>query len=150
MFKAQIIGNIGNDAKVQTTNGRTAINFSIANNRKWKDSTGTPHEEVKWINCTFWRDNGQSTKIVEYLKKGTQVFVEGIPSWKIYQGAQGPAIDFRITVSSIELLGSKSEPAGEAAPQTGTHKTNVQTPPPDAGPDHEYYSQPEGNNDAPF
>jgi single-strand DNA-binding protein len=115
MNKIQIIGNITRDAVIRDTNGRKAINFSVAVNENYKDKDGNKVEKATFYNCTMWKDGTQSTAIATYLTKGVKVFVEGKPSAELYKTKENvSAIDLRITVSNIELLSSvekaKEEP----------------------------------------
>lgn len=109
------IGRVGSDAQVKKVGERHVINFSIAvNKKKVNTNTGEMTEETQWLNCALWRNDAGS--IGNYLKRGTQVFVQGEPSWDIYKKKDNrPGIDTRLSVQRIELLGSKKE---ESAPQT--------------------------------
>lgn len=110
MKKIQVIGNITRDAQVNEVNGRKAVNFSVAVNESYKNKEGQKVESATFFNCSLWRDSTQSTTISQYLKKGTKVFVEGIPSAEIYKTKDnGHGIDMRILVREVELLGSKKE-----------------------------------------
>lgn len=61
--------------------------------------------EFETLSCSMWRD---STKVAEFLKKGTQVFVEGEPDVSIYKDAQNqPTAQLKLRVSDLQLLGSK-------------------------------------------
>lgn len=115
MMQFSAIGRVGSDAQVKKVGDRHAINFSIAvNKKKVNNTTGEMTEETQWLNCVLWRNDAGS--IGNYLKRGTQVFVQGEPSWDIYKKKDNrPGIDARLSVQRIELLGSKKE---ESAPQT--------------------------------
>ncbi|MCK4661340.1 MAG: single-stranded DNA-binding protein [Bacteroidales bacterium] len=110
MLKLQVIGNLGSDAKVNEVNGRKAINFNIAENRNYKDKEGIKHEVTTWLNCTMWKDNNQSVEIVKYLKKGTKVYIEGLPAVQTYVNKEKKTIGmFGLNVRNIELLSKKTE-----------------------------------------
>lgn len=146
MLKLIATGNLGMDAKIHENNGRSAIQFSIAQNKKFKDKDGNQVEKTTWLSCGFWRDEKQSKEIAKYLKKGTQVLVEGTPEVRTYTDQSGkPAAALNVNVHSIELLGSK--------PEAGAQKSNesqpVQQPqaaPSSAGPDDPMYD----GGDLPF
>lgn len=110
MIKLQVIGNLGRDCVTNTVNGKNVMNFTVAHTEKFKDSTGAQREKTIWVDCAYWSDR---TGIAPYLKKGTQVYVEGAPEVRTYQtqdGKSGAALSVR--VSSIQLLGSRSAEAG--------------------------------------
>lgn len=110
MIKLQVIGNIGNDAKINEVNGRQSINFSVAHNRKFKNQEGVEVEQVTWVNCSFWKNAGQSTEVAKYLISGTRVFVEGIPDIKTFKNREGIVkASLNLSVTNVELLGGKAE-----------------------------------------
>lgn len=107
MIKIQVIGHLGKDAVINNVNGKSVINFSVAHTEIYKDAQGEKKEKTTWVDCAYWTDR---TAIAPYLKKGTQVYVEGQPEVRIYDNAQtgktGATLSCR--VGSIQLL-SKAE-----------------------------------------
>lgn len=74
--KVQVIGNLGNDPEVKYTQSGTAVtNMSVATTEKWKDRDGNPQERTEWHRVTLWDKLGEIAG--EYLRKGSQVYVEG-------------------------------------------------------------------------
>ena len=67
MFKVEIIGNIGQDARVVENGGNKFVSFSVAHSKKWKDNQGVDHEETEWFGCTL---NGDGGGLLQYLKAG--------------------------------------------------------------------------------
>jgi len=107
MYKTFLLGNIGKDCVVNTVNGKSVCNFSVAQTEKYKDAQGTQHEKTRWFDCALWRDN---TSIAQYLKKGTKVLLEGQIDVKQFQrqdGTQGVGMTLR--VSNLTLLGGNKE-----------------------------------------
>ncbi|OFY83652.1 MAG: hypothetical protein A3F72_15355 [Bacteroidetes bacterium RIFCSPLOWO2_12_FULL_35_15] len=114
MNKIQVIGNITRDAVIRETNGRKAINFSVAVNESYKNKEGIKVEKAVFYNCTVWKESTQSTEITKYLGKGVKVFVEGKPSAELYKTKENvSAIDLKINVSFVELLSSLPKAEGE-------------------------------------
>ena len=110
MIKLQVIGNLGKDATVNNVNGKNVINFTVAHTEKYKDSQGVQKERTTWVECAYWTDR---TAVAPYLRKGTQVYVEGTPDVRTYQtndGRQGAALSLRIT--TVQLLGSRNNDEG--------------------------------------
>jgi single-strand DNA-binding protein len=113
MIKLQVIGNLGKDCVVNNVNGKNVMNFTVAHTEKYKDSTGAQREKTIWVDCAYWSDR---TAISPYLKKGTQVYVEGSPEVRTYttqDGKSGAALSLR--VSNIQLLGSRTEQGSTSA-----------------------------------
>jgi single-strand DNA-binding protein len=107
MIKLQVIGNLGKDCILNQVGGKNVMNFSVAHTERYKDSQGAQKERVTWVECAYWSDR---TGIAPYLKKGTQVYVEGAPELRFYQkndGTQGASLSLR--VQNVQLLGGKPE-----------------------------------------
>lgn len=110
MIKLQVIGNLGRDCTVNNVNGRNVINFSVAHTERFKDSQGTQKERTTWVDCAYWTDR---TAVAEYLKKGTQVYVEGQPEARAFDGKDGKAgASLQVRVNTVQLLGSRSSNSG--------------------------------------
>lgn len=110
MIKLTAIGNLGKDCTVNTVNNKTVINFSVAHTEKFKDSMGVQKDKTIWVECAYWTDR---TAIAPYLKKGTQVYVEGTPDIRNYttkEGATGSSLTLR--VQSVQLIGTKGNEGG--------------------------------------
>ena len=107
VFETRLIGNIGKDAEVKNMdNGIVAINFPVAHNKNWKDKkTGTLRTKTTWINCTIWKKEGSSLKIIDYLKKGTLVDLVGTPFSKAYSHEDGSVrSEIRLNISKTNIL----------------------------------------------
>jgi len=130
MIKLQVIGNLGKDAIVNNVNGKNVINFTVAHTEKYKDAQGNQKDRTTWVDCAYWTDR---TAVAPYLKKGTQVYVEGQPDVRTYttgDGRQGASLTLRI--SNVQLLGSRNSDSGGGNDSGGS---SYQSAPPS-------YSQP--------
>jgi single-strand DNA-binding protein len=106
MIKLQVIGNLGKDCITNTVNGKNVINFNVAHTEKFKDSQGNQKDKTIWVECAYWTDR---TGIAPYLKKGTQVYVEGTPEVRTYPKNDGTTgVSLTLRVLSVQLLGSKT------------------------------------------
>ena len=106
MFKVEIIGNLGQDAKVIENSSGKSVTFSVAHSHKWTDSQNVEHQETEWFSCFLRGDGGG---LLQYLKTGQQVFVRGdgrLQMWEDRNHYQRPGCDIR--VSEIQLCGSKN------------------------------------------
>lgn len=129
MIKLQVIGNLGKDCVTNTVNGKNVINFSVAHTERFKDNTGNQKDKTIWVECAYWTDR---TGIAPYLKKGTQVYVEGTPDIRTYQtqdGRQGASLSLR--VQNVQLLGSRqgTENTNENPDSAYRYNNNYNTPP---------------------
>jgi single-strand DNA-binding protein len=108
MVRMQAIGNLGKDAVTNTVNGKTVINFTVAHTEKGRDrdAQGNPKDKTIWVDCAYWTEK---TAVAQYLKKGTQVYVEGQPDIRTYttqDGRNGASLTLR--VGNLQLLGGRS------------------------------------------
>jgi single-strand DNA-binding protein len=131
MIKMQVIGNLGKDCVTNLVNGKNVINFNVAHTEKFRDAKGEQKEKTVWVDCAYWTDR---TAIAPYLKKGTQVYVEGTPDLRTYQktdGTQGVSLTLRVL--SVQLLGNRaSNEAGSHESYTG-NSSSAMTGVPSAG-----------------
>jgi single-strand DNA-binding protein len=125
LLKVLLIGNLGRDAEVrELSDGRKVISFSVAHSEKFRDRNGVATERTTWVRCSYFRP-AESIGVAQYLKKGTQVYVEGVPSINKYTNKDGLAdASFECLVNSLQLLGSKKEEnvggdSGYSGGQTG-------------------------------
>lgn len=106
MIKLQIIGNLGKDCITNTVNGKNVINFSVAHTEKFRDAQGNQKDKTIWVECAYWTDK---TGIAPYLKKGQQVYAEGVPELKTYPKNDGTTgVSLNLRVFSVQLLGSRN------------------------------------------
>jgi single-strand DNA-binding protein len=118
MIKLQIIGNLGKDCVVNTVNGKSVMNFTVAHTEKFKDAQGNPKDRTTWVDCAYWSDR---TGVAPYLKKGTQVYAEGTPEVKTFQRQDGTAgASLTLRVLNIQLLGSANRSEGSQGESTSS------------------------------
>jgi len=107
VFETRLIGNLGKDATTRNMeNGVIAINFPVAHNKNWRDKkTGTQRTKTTWVNCTIWKKEGANLRILDFLKKGTLVEIEGTPFAKGYlQDDNSVKTEIRLNVSKTNIL----------------------------------------------
>ena len=72
---------------------------------KWKDAQGVQKEKSLWVDVSYWTD---STQIAQYLRKGQQIFVEGIPDVRTYENSSRQTVaQLTLRATQIQLLGGK-------------------------------------------
>lgn len=109
MQKLSVIGNLGNDAELRAReDGSKFVTFKVADSSKWTDLKGVVHESTQWISCVL---NGDGGKLLQYLKRGVKVYVDGRPSYRVYSSEKERAVKcgVDIAVSSVELCGGSSD-----------------------------------------
>lgn len=108
MLKISLIGRLGQDAVVNTVNGKAVINFSVATTEKFKNQQGEDVEKVNWTSCAYWTDK---TNVSNYLKKGTMIYMEGKPEAKTYNNDKTKEViaQLHARVTSLQLLSGKQE-----------------------------------------
>ena len=122
MLRIQAICHLGNDATVQLVNGKNVINFNAAHTEKYKNAEGVAMEKTTWLSCAYWVDR---VIIANYLKKGTQIFIEGKPESKTYTNKDGQLVaQLHVRVFSLELLGSVKVQGGTDAAAQVIHTTS--------------------------
>ena len=125
--KVILVGNLGADPETKYTAGGTAItNISIATSESWKDKqTGENQERTEWHRVVFF--NRLAEVAGEYLRKGSQVYVEGKLRTRKWQDQNGQdRYTTEIVGNEMQMLGSR-EGGGVAMPaqkQAGGFRDN--------------------------
>lgn len=113
--KVLIIGNLGRDPELKSTpSGQSVANFSVATTERWKDNQGNQKSETTWHNIQVW---GKQAEVAErYLRKGSQVHIEGriqIREYTDKQGVKRQAFSIRcdnfIMLDKLEQGGGRRE-----------------------------------------
>lgn len=115
--KVILIGRLGRDPEVRyMPNGEAACNFSVATSESWKDSNGQKQERSEWHNVTMYRKLAEIAG--QYLKKGSQVYLEGKIQSRKYQGKDGiERTTYEIIANEMKMLGGNAQtPAQKPQP----------------------------------
>ena len=112
--KVIIVGNLGRDPETRyLPSGEAVTNISVATTDKWKDkASGEMKEATEWHRVSFF---GRLAEIAgEYLKKGSQVYLEGALRTRKWQDKEGKdRYTTEIRGEVMQMLGSRAG-AGEA------------------------------------
>ena len=105
--KVILVGNLGKDPEVRHLEGGNSVaNFTLATNEYYKDKQGARVERTEWHNISAWR--GLAELAEKYLKKGSQVYVEGKLRTRQYQDKdQQTRYITEIIAEEISLLGGR-------------------------------------------
>lgn len=135
--KVILIGNAGRDPEVRYLDGNGAqgsakvARFTLATSERYTTRSGETKENTEWHNIVCWR---QSADVAEkYIRKGTQVYIEGKLTTRSWTDAQGvKKYQTEINVDTLQLLGRRPDGTDAAAPAAGQY----QSPAPQAQPQY--------------
>ena len=110
--KVILIGRLGKDPETRyMTNGEAVTNATLATSENWKDKSGEKQEKTEWHNLVFYRRLAEIAG--EYLKKGSQIYVEGKLQTRKWQTKEGQdRYTTEIVVNEMTMLGGKSSGSG--------------------------------------
>lgn len=142
--KVILVGNLGNDPEVRyMPNGNAVANLSLATSESWKDQQGQQQERTEWHRVTMYRRLAEIAG--EYLKKGSQIYIEGKLQTRKWQDQQGnDKYTTEIIADQLQMLGGRAEGA-----QGG--QSNYNKPPQQNNPNQNYQNMPpkQGGQGAP-
>ena len=133
--KCILIGNVGKDPEVRNLQGGAKVaTITLATTEKFKD-----REETEWHTVTIW--NNLADVVEKYVKKGSQLYIEGRIKTEKFTGKDGnDKYATRIIASSLQLLGKKeSSPAEPTQQRVPLYQQAAQVP-----------AAPEPTDDLPF
>ena len=110
--KVILVGNLGRDPEVRyMPDGGAITNISVATTDTWKDKAGEKQEKTEWHRVAFF---GKLAEIAgEYLKKGSQVYLEGRLQTRKWQDKDGQdKYTTEIVADRMQMLGSRSGGGG--------------------------------------
>jgi single-strand DNA-binding protein len=104
---------VGRDAEVRyLQSGAAILTVTVANNVGFGDK-----QKTNWIRVNVWGKKAES-KLIDFLKKGQQVFVSGELTVNEYQAKDGTTkSNLELNASIVDLIGSKKEGGQQQAPQ---------------------------------
>ena len=107
--KVELIGNLGADPEVKVMpSGGNVVNLRLATTRRWKDrNTGERKDATEWHRVVCF--NRTADIAAQYLKKGSQVYIEGRLQTRKWQAQDGTdRYSTEVVVNSLTMLGKKS------------------------------------------
>ena len=114
--KVILVGNLGKDPEVRyMPNGNAVANITLATSESWKDKTsGEQQETTEWHRIVMFRRLGEIAG--EYLKKGSQVYIEGKLQTRKWQDNSGnDRYTTEIVANEMQMLGSRGGSANFAS-----------------------------------
>lgn len=106
-----LVGNLGRDPETKyLPSGDAVCSISIATTESWKDKGGAKQEKTEWHRVSLFRKLGEIAG--EYLKKGSQVYIEGRLEYREYEKDGQKRYSTEIIANEMKMLGGK--PDGES------------------------------------
>ena len=139
--KVILIGNLGADPETRyMPSGGAVTNIRLATSETWRDkNTGDTQERTEWHRVVFF--NKLAEIAAEYLRKGSQVYVEGSIRTRKWQGQDGQdRYTTEIVANEMQMLGGRSSggsadfdapPARQARPQGESRPQGNPSPEPE-------------------
>ena len=114
--KVLLIGRLGADPEIkQMVNGKSVARLSLATSQSWKDkNTGEKKEKTEWHRIVVFNE-GLVNVVQQYLKKGSQIYVEGQLSTRKWKDENTGTDKYSTEIliqgynSSLTMLGSSSQ-----------------------------------------
>ena len=118
--KVILVGNLGKDPETRyAPSGDAICNITLATTDTWRDkASGEKREATEWHRVVFF---GKLAEIAgQYLRKGSQVYVEGSLRTRKWQDKDGQdRYTTEIIANEMKMLGGKSDRSGGSAPFPG-------------------------------
>jgi len=140
--KVIIVGNLGGDPETRyMPSGSAVTNLTVATNESWKDKqTGEQKDRTEWHKVAMF--NRLAEIAAEYLRKGSQVYIEGKLRTRKWQDKSGQdRWTTEIIADEMQMLGGRGGAGGGAgggggsAPMSSGQDSSPPSAPPQAGPD---------------
>lgn len=119
--KVILVGNLGRDPETRyMPDGGAITNVSVATTDSWKDKNGDKQEKTEWHRVAFF---GKLAEIAgEYLKKGSQVYVEGRLQTRKWQDKDGvEKYTTEIVADRMQMLGRREGMGGSDGDSGGSY-----------------------------
>lgn len=133
--KVIIVGNVGGDPETRyMPSGSAVTNLTIATNESWKDkATGEQKDRTEWHKVAMF--NRLAEIAAEYLRKGSQVYIEGKLRTRKWQDKSGQdRWTTEIVADEMQMLGGRAGGGGGAGAGGGGGGSAARSAPSDSGP----------------
>ena len=134
--KVILVGNLGADPETRyMPSGSAVTNLSVATSESWKDKqSGEQKERTEWHKVAMF--NRLAEIAAEYLRKGSQVYIEGKLRTRKWQDRDGnDRWTTEIIADEMQMLGGRGGGGGSMPMNQDPGPSGSSSPPPQAGPD---------------
>jgi single-strand DNA-binding protein len=154
--KVILVGNLGADPETRTMpSGGTVANIRIATSESWKDKqSGEQKERTEWHTVVMFGRLGEIA--AEYLRKGSQVYIEGSLRTRKWQDKDGrDRYNTEVVAAEMQMLGGRGGGSGgggggSSGGATGNYEARERSPVPEGVPAGAGASAEEFDDDIPF
>ena len=143
--KVILVGRLGRDPETRyMPNGDAITNFSLATDEQWRDRNGERQTRTEWHNVSLYGKLGEIAG--QYLRKGSQVFIEGKIQSRKYTGKDG------IERTAYDIIGNEMKMLSNRNDGSDSGNNNAAPPTSNAPPQHESTTAPidDIDDDIPF
>jgi len=148
--KVFLLGNVGKDPEIRTTaGGMTVASFSLATADRAKDQQGNWADKTEWHNLVAFQRTAEIVR--DYVKKGTQVFVEGKIQTRSWDDKESGQKKYRteILINELSLLGG-GPGRSEGGSSSGGYSKSSSSSSSASAPANDYADQGITDEDIPF
>jgi single-strand DNA-binding protein len=152
--KVFLLGNVGKDPEIRTTTGgMTVASFTLATADRAKDAQGNWADKTEWHNLVAFQRTAEIVR--DYVKKGTQVFVEGKIQTRSWDDKESGQKKYRteILINELSLLGGgagRSEGSSSSGGYSSSRSSSSSASVPVPVPSNDYADQGITDEDIPF
>jgi single-strand DNA-binding protein len=149
--KVFLLGNVGKDPEIRTTpGGMTVASFSLATAERAKDAQGNWADKTEWHNLVAFQRTAEIVR--DYVKKGTQVFVEGKIQTRSWDDKESGQKKYRteILINELSLLGGGAGRSESSSSSGGYSTSRSASSSPVPVPSNDYADQGITDEDIPF
>lgn len=112
--KVILVGNVGKDPEVRyLDNNITVAKFPLATSENFKNKNGERVESTEWHNIVLWNKLAEVAE--KYVKKGTQLYIEGRIKTRSYEKDGAKHYMTEIFANTMQMLGKKTTENGPSA-----------------------------------
>ena len=131
--KVLLIGNLGRDPEIRhTPSGTPVANFTLATSDSFTDRSGNRQDRTEWHRIVVW--NKLAEICSQYLRKGSQVFLEGrlqTRQWEDQQGQRRSTTE--VVANNMVMLGGRGDGGAGRYQEAGSQSGEYQAAGPQAG-----------------
>jgi len=152
--KVILVGNVGKDPETRYFEGGAAVcKFPLATSEVYKNREGEKVSNTEWHNIVLWR--GLAEVAEKYVKKGTQLYIEGRIKTRSYNDQDGKTRYItEIVGDNMQMLGKRSDEPHSASENQGSSSARSEerpeTPAPEGDDNAVNFSAPSDTDDLPF
>lgn len=124
--KVILVGNLGRDPEVKyTASGAAMVNITVATSESWNDKqTNEKVEKTEWHRVVAYRRLAEI--MGEYLRKGSQVYIEGKLQTRKWQDQNGQdRYTTEIVANEMQMLGSRGDAPGNQRAEQGGFRSSA-------------------------